>query len=341
MNYSIHTIGLRKIFKNHIEYHRAEKELFSKARGRFGVETNTKGNEHYAFIFQGKGIRVILKKTKISGYYDFILSLNDLLGTEDKSRLIDPPNLNEALDIAESMLVREFGEDYAVNALELYRVDQCINVDVGSADNVSEYISLMYRSEMKKGYEVLIDDSQDFDSSRSFTIRNKTEGLEVSFYDKKKELAQRDCVSEIAEGTLRVELRILRRKSLEKQTPGCNTNRERVAYCMAASREKILAMAHSLLLDADYYPYKKACAKVRTSIRNKKLRSRMLDMLKLVRKKSSVRKAKEKMFELHPKLRHEYYNKMINEFESIGVNVVTLDKDSEVKFLPSLLEYLR
>ena len=47
------------------------------------------------------------------------------------------------------------------------------------------------------------------------------------------------------------------------------------------------------------------------------------------------------MFELHPKLRHEYYNKMINEFESIGVNVVTLDKDSKVKFLPSLFEYLR
>lgn len=41
MNYSIHTIGLRKTFKNHIEYHRAEKELFSKAKGRFGVETLT------------------------------------------------------------------------------------------------------------------------------------------------------------------------------------------------------------------------------------------------------------------------------------------------------------
>ena len=109
MNYSIHTIGLRKTFKNHIEYHRAEKELFSKARGRFGVETNTKGNEHYAFVFQGKGIRVILKKTKISGYYDFILSLNGLLGTEDKSRLIDPRNLNEALDIAESMIITATG----------------------------------------------------------------------------------------------------------------------------------------------------------------------------------------------------------------------------------------
>ena len=110
---------------------------------------------------------------------------------------------------------------------------------------------------------------------------------------------------------------------------------------MAASREKILGMAHSLLLDADYYPYKKACAKVRASVRNKKLRSRMLDMLRLTRKKSSVRKAKEKMFELHPKLRHEYYNKMINEFESIGVNVVTFDEDSGINQLPSLFTFLK
>ena len=32
---------------------------------------------------------------------------------------------------------------------------------------------------------------------------------------------------------------------------------------------------------------------------------------------------------------------MIEKFESIGVNVVTLDKRSEVKFLPSLFKYLR
>lgn len=72
MNHSIHTIGLRKTFKNHIEYHRAEKELFSKARGRFGVETNTKGNEHYAFIFQGTAISFTERKSgtlKLSARY--------------------------------------------------------------------------------------------------------------------------------------------------------------------------------------------------------------------------------------------------------------------------------
>lgn len=340
MNYSIHTIGLRKTFKNHIEYHRAVEQLFSRARGRYGVETNDKNTKHHAFMFQGRGIRVTLKKTKISGCYEFVLSLNDLLGTDDKSRLIEPVKLQEALDIADRMLVGEFGEGYSIDELELYRVDQCINVKVDNDDNVREYISLMYRSEMKKSYCILADDSPDFDISRSCTVRNKTEGLEVSFYDKKEELEQRNEVSEQAEGILRVELRILKRKPLELQTPECMTNRDRVAHCMNASRNSILNMAHKLMLNADYYPYKKACARVKKLIASKKLRKRMLDMLRLTKEERSVRKAKERLLKLHPKIRHEYFNNMIAQFEHIGVNVVTLDDDSEMKLLPSLFKYM-
>lgn len=110
---------------------------------------------------------------------------------------------------------------------------------------------------------------------------------------------------------------------------------------MRASRSKIIGIAHMLLLNADYYPYKKACDILKKQVANKKLRKRMLDMLKLTKDCFSVRKAKEKLFELHPKLKHEYYNRMIKEFENIGVNVVTLDKDSNVEYLPSLFEYLK
>ena len=341
MYYSIHTIGLRKTFRNHIEYNAAVKSLYEKAKGRFGICSNENEDEHYAGIFQGKGIRVILKRTKISGYYDFIISLNNLLGTEENFRLIRPENLQLALDTAEEMLVGEFGEEFSINNLVLYRVDQCINLNVGTSENVREYIYLLYRSEMKKGYKVLSGNSSDFDVNNSYTVRNIDEGLEVSFYDKKKELEQRNCEADNAEGTLRVELRILRRKALERQTPNCATNRDRIECCMRASRSKIVGIAHMLLLDADYYPYKKACGMVKKQVANKKLRKRMLDMLKLTKKEFSVRKAKEKLFELHPKLKHEYYNMMIEKFESIGVNVVTLDKDNEVKSLPSLFEYLR
>lgn len=341
MYYSIHTIGLRKTFRNHIEYNAAVKSLYEKSTGRFGMFPNENEDQYYAGIFQGKGIRVFLKRTKISGYYDFILSLNDLLGTEDRFQLIRPEDLQLALDAAEEMLVREFGEEFSINNLELYRVDHCINLNVDTSENVREYIYLLYRSEMKKGFKILSDDSPDFDVNKSYTVRNNDEGVEVSFYDKKKELEQHHCESENAEGILRVELRILRRKPLERHTSECATNRDRIACCMRASRSKIVGIAHTLLLDADYYPYKKACDIVKKQVANKKLCKRMLDMLKLTKNEFSVRKAKEKMFELHPKLKHEYYNSMIKEFENIGVNVVTLDKDSEAKFLPSLFEYLR
>lgn len=341
MYYSIHTIGLRKPFRNHIEFNNAVKALYEKARGRFGVFANEDEDEYYAEMFQGRGIRVILKRTKISGYYDFILSLNDLLGAEDKFQLIQPENIQLALDTAEEMLVGEFGEEFSINNLVLYRVDPCINLNVGTSEMVREYIYLLYRSEMKKGYKVLTGNSPDFDVSKSYTVRNGDEGLEVSFYDKKKELEQRNCEADNAEGILRVEFRILRKKALERQIPNCTTNRDRIECCMRESRSKIIGIAHKLLLDADYYPYKKACDIVKKQVANNKLRKRMLDMLKLTKKEFSVRKAKEKLFELHPKLKHEYYNRMIKEFENIGVNVVTLDKDSEVKSLPSLFEYLK
>ena len=42
----------------------------------------------------------------------------------------------------------------------------------------------------------------------------------------------------------------------------------------------------------------------------------------------------------HPKLRHDYYDLMMEDFERIGVNVVTLPKGSKVKHLPSLFRYL-
>ena len=341
MYYSIHTIGLRKTFRNHIEYNAAVKSLYEKATGRFGMFPNENEDQYYAGIFQGTGIRVFLKRTKISGYYDFILSLNELIGGAGSFQLIRPEDLQLALDTAEEMLVREFGEEFSINKLELYRVDHCINLNVGTSESVREYIYLLYRSEMKKGYKILSDDTPDFDVNKSFTVRNNDEGIEVSFYDKKKELEQHNCEAENAEGILRVELRILRRKPLERQTPDCATNRERIACCMRASRRKIVGIAHTLLLDADYYPYKKACGIVKKQVENKMLRKRMLDMLKLTKKEFSVRKAKEKLFELHPKLKHEYYNMMIEKFESIGVNVVTLDKYSDVKFLPSLFGYLK
>ena len=54
MNYSIHTVGLRKEFKTHIEFDKMLKRLYSMSKGRFPIFQSN--NEWYAEMFKGRGI---------------------------------------------------------------------------------------------------------------------------------------------------------------------------------------------------------------------------------------------------------------------------------------------
>ena len=306
MNYSIHTIELRKEFRNHIEFNQMLGYIYKLAKGRYKVYR--KDNDWLIEMFKGKGIRVVMRETKISGYIIFIISLNDLLGTEDKLSLIHPNHLQNALTIADEML-SVLGAEYSVNSLELSRVDYCINVDVGSSENVRAYIKLLYLSDMKKGYKIIGLDNEAFDSSKGFTARNQNYGMEISFYDKQKQLEQRKYEnSETAAGILRIELRLTRSKSVLEHTPGCSDNKQRIEYCIRFSRQEILSIVRQLVSDGNYYTMKKAQKIITKSVTNKKLRERMITMLRLARKYGSIRLAKKEMFKAYPKMKHEYFN---------------------------------
>ena len=339
MNYSIHTIELRKEFRNHIEFNQMLGYIYKLAKGRYKVYR--KDNDWFIEMFKGKGIRVVMRETKISGYIIFIISLNDLMGTEDKLSLIDPNHLQNVLTIADEML-SVLGAEYSVNSLELSRVDYCINVDVGSGESVSAYIKLLYLSDMKKGYKIIGMDNEAFDSSKGFTARNQNYGMEISFYDKQKQLEQRKYEnSETAAGILRIELRLTRPKSVLEHTPGCSDNKQRIEHCIRFSRQEILSIVRQLVPDGDYYTMKKAQKIITKSVINKKLRERMITMLRLARKYGSIRLAKKEMFKAYPKMKHEYFNMMMEEFERIGVNPVILGKEFGICYLISLFQYLQ
>lgn len=341
MNYSIHTIELRREYRTHIEFNKLLSRLYAMSRGRFSI-FQLEDNVWHAEIFKGKGIRVVLKTTLIGGYLKFIISLNDLLGTDDKLSLIDPQHIQEALNSADTMLTGEFGEDFAINNLELSRVDYCINVNVESSENVRAYIKQLYRCDMKKGYKVIGLECPDFDSTKGYTARNDIAGTEISFYDKQKQLEQRQYEdSERASGILRIELRLTKSKAVKEHTEGCINNHERIVYCIGNSRREILEVIRQLIPDGDYYTMKEARAMVRKSVKNQKLRERMLEMLKLTKKLGSIRLAKKEIRDKDPKIKHEYFNMMMEEFENIGVNPVVLDKKMGVSTLPSLFRYLQ
>lgn len=340
MNYSIHTIELRREYRTRIEINQMLSRLYSMSRGRFSI-FQPEDNVWHAEMFKGKGIRVVIKKTKLSGYLKFIISLNDLLGTDDKLSLIDPLHIQEALNTADAMLTGEFGEAFSINNLELSRVDYCINVNVESSENVRAYINLLYRCDMRKGYKVIGLECPDFDTTKGYTARNDIAGTEISFYDKQKQLEQRKYEDwERASGILRIELRLTKSKAVKEHTEGCINNHERIAYCIGNSHREILAVVRQLIPDGDYYTMKEARAIVKKSVKSQKLRERMLEMLKLTKKLGSIRLAKKELRNKDSKIKHEYFNMMMEEFENIGVNPVVLDKKSGVSTLTGLYTFL-
>lgn len=340
MNYSIHTIELRREYRTHIEFNKLLSHLYAMSRGRFSI-FQSEDNVWHAEMFKGKGIRVVLKKTKLGGYLKFIISLNDLLGTDDKLSLIEPQHIQEALNSADAMLTGEFGEDFAINNLELSRVDYRINVNVGSSENVRAYINLLYRCDKRKGYKVIGLECPDFDSTKGYTARNDIAGTEISFYDKQKQLEQRKYEeSERASGILRIELRLTKIKAVKEHTKGCINNHERIIYCIGNSRREILGVVRQLIPDGDYYTMKKAREILEKSVKSQKLQDRMIEMLKLTKRLGSIRLAKKELRNIDSKIKHEYFNMMMEEFENIGVNPVVLDKKSVVSTLPGLFTFL-
>ena len=341
MQYSVHTIELRKKLYNLLDTFEAKNRLYENATGHYKCYPDRQiPGDHISEIFKGKGIRVKLRETQYNGYMFFSVSLNDLLGLGDKVELIDPQNLQAALDKADEMLIGEFGEAYSIERLDLTRVDQCVNLDIGSSEYVSEYIKLLNCSQMKKGYKIATSDSPEFEFENSCTFWNKNEWLALSFYDKKKEREQKKCEVDVADGILRVELRLLNKKVVNQHSADYYSNARKIECFVNSSKNDILDIAHLLLLDADYYTIRKACDIVKESVKKPKRQERMIELLRLARKYSSVRKAKELLMKRHPKLRHDYFDLMMEEFERIGVNVVTLPKGSKFKRLPSLFRYL-
>lgn len=141
----------KKKLYNLLDTFDARNRLYENANGRYECYRDPEiPGDHIAEIFKGKGIRVRLRETQYNGYMFFSVSLNDLLDLGDKVELIDPQNLQAALERADEMLTGEFGHAYSIERLDLTRVDQCINLDIGSSEYVSEYIKLLNCSQMKK-----------------------------------------------------------------------------------------------------------------------------------------------------------------------------------------------
>lgn len=336
-NFSLHTVELR-MYLDPQNYEMLYSKLYNLSRGNNRVEKDDFAT--YFYCFRGQGIELRMREEKYRQYLAVKLSLNCLQNGKESVELIKHEDIPNALDTANSKLTSLLGEGYSLERFELWRVDFCVNLNVESQENVTAYIDQMYKTQFKKAYKTRGLKKPKINKELGFTAIKDADS-EIAVYDKYQVLlSHNDSQAEQAKNILRVEFRLLNRRTVDKYIKESGV-RNKIMRAAVESENIIVGFMERFCMNADYYKFKKAKKIVSSFVESdKKLEGRMLRMLELTARLHGVHLAKKALMNEDKKLSHRYFTKMMEGFSEIGVNVVTLGKKSEVKYLPSLFRYL-
>lgn len=93
-------------------------------------------------------------------------------------------------------------------------------------------------------------------------------------------------------------------------------------------------------MDCTYHTLDRAKAIVRSRIENNKLQQRMIDWLCYASRKHSLQLGRKALVKDNPKISPRYINKMVQAFEDIDVNIVTLSRKYNIQEMKSIIKYL-
>lgn len=333
MHYSVHTFELRQPLSHEQKY-----QLLDRFYNEGGYRIFTKGNETIICKFESQGIRTVIMDNPFRPYIAFQISLNTLLNGEYVD-LITYQEASLAIQYSEIMITEWLGEKYIFNELYLCRVDLCVNVDVGSPENVTQYIRQLYKTNMRRSFKIRGLKNPDINKNAGFTATNEDEGLELAAYNKKHQLeAELGIPAQEHENILRIEFRLKKESTIDKFTNNSYSNDEKIIDLIQRSKNIMLAALPMLLPDGDYYKLNNAIDIVHDRIKSYRLRDCMELILRLTADKHGLKSARKAMRKAG--VAGNLISDAIAAFNDIGVNPVTLKKNAKVKFLPSLYKYL-
>ena len=337
MNYSIHTVEFRKYFEHWRDLKSFTDRMFLDAYKNYDMYRVNK--IIHIEIFNGLGIRVYIREEKIKAYIGFIISLNCVKGEYKAIDLIKPNEIDEAIDLANARIRLRFGPGFSLEEMSLCRVDLCVNIDVDSRENVSEYIKLLNKTHSSKAYKLSASPYYGVENEFKATSYN---GSEISIYNKEAGLSSRkNSEAPDAEGILRIEYRIKRKGEINFMTCRYTDSNIGIIKYLANNSEKIIkSIMSKLVLNADYYKPSVLQQALEANVRTNILKRRMLRLWELTSELSSLYLAKQHLKKEDNNVDARYCTLMLKEFEKLNVNVVTLDDDSHLNRLPSLFRYM-
>lgn len=320
-------------------------KMAKKNRHRVGYSTKHTSNDvRVDDSLSSNGIMIEYHNCEFRKMIKFRVNPSEVLGGNDL-KLWKPTNrnINEMLKLLSNHIGDYLDSYYGLDDLMLTRVEFTANLNVGK-ENVAAYINLMHKigkvKKFSKKYSSFDYATDRIKKEHSFDLEGNTNGIGFTVYDKEADLIKKgkDGKAKKARGILRVEVRLKKRKALEKvldnlSGDGNMTSSEEIKLVARKSSKIFLATFTDIVPYGDFYRLKEAEKLVMASDFKKNRKEKMLRLLRLIPEKKSLYLA---MKELNVRSEDD----VLIWFTKLNVSPITISKRSDIDFLKNLYSYL-
>ncbi len=327
---SIHTFELT-LNINTKEYNSLLSSAYKMAKenkNRLGYSTKyTTGDVRIDDALASKGITVQYHNYEFRKMIKLCINPSKVLGGSDL-KLWKPNrgNIEELMALLNQYIDDYFDSEYDMNSFELSRIDFTANL-IGKVKNfVPKYT--------KSDFE-----TKHINKKHSFDLKGKTNGIEFTAYDKEADFkkAGKRNKAEKAKGILRIEVRLITRKSVKKVLETFTTDQslwteEEFQLLAEHSTEIFWSRMAQIVPFGDFYRLKEAEQRILDSDLKQKKKEKMLCLIRLIAKRKSLYQA---LKEVNVRKSEE----ILLWFAKINVSPITISAREEIDFLENLYSY--
>lgn len=290
------------------------------------------------------GITVEYHNCNYQKMIKFRINPSEVLGGNDLE-LWEPnkDNIKTLIKLLNTHISYYFDSRYELDDLILSRVEFTANLNVG-ADNVSTYIKLMHKIGKVKNFSAKYKKSDYtlnvIQKKHSFDLKGNTNGIEFTIYDKKADLDKKgkEKKAKKAKGILRVEVRLKKRKAIEKAISNYSnkddlSTENQIKLVSQKSSEIFMNNFVAIIPYGNFYQLKDAEDLVKSSNLKKHQKNKMLCLLRLIPEKKSIYLALKELNIRNP-------DNVIKWFAKLNVSPITISKREKISFIENIYDYL-
>ncbi|MGN1097544.1 MAG: hypothetical protein ACI4SS_01460 [Clostridia bacterium] len=303
--------------------------------------------DHNAYIFESLKDKGIIIKRRFVEFGDALpastrpfytmlyYKINPRRVMEDNNYvgIFDASGTDEMLDRVNELIYDKYGYELpSADSMKLHRIDFCSNVLMSGQEEVCEYLNLLKRGKIQKGYDlkqIYSETGKRYVTTKNGLTYNGSSGIDITYYNKYMEMTSEKlpfCDAETLSKILRIEIRCGKSKIKHlRKLFNVNTVRDFLNSSDSISGYVFSKYANIFFGSGEFHKLPKLYELIDGSGFKKKTK----DAMKELAKETAVHKSLDEGIRI---LRKEYgkekVNRILKNFDKINASPIAVSKRS-------------